>query len=187
MDITLLGTGSPVPSPDRAGAATLVTAGDTRLLIDAGRAKAWVIMGDLWGAKAKTTTYADTIYAEILLDAGGSVPLDVSADERAVMLVNGDASVDGIALEQYQLAVLAPGKAMTLTSEAGARVMLLGGEAFTSPRHVWWNFVSSRPERIEQAKADWEAGRFPAVPGDTHEFIPLPARANQASHPLQID
>jgi redox-sensitive bicupin YhaK (pirin superfamily) len=156
-------------------------------VITAKAAKAWVIMGELWGAKAKTTTYAQTIYAEILLEAGGSVPLDISADERAVMLVNGDASVDGTALEQYQLAVLAPDKAMTLTSGAGARVMLLGGEAFTSPRHVWWNFVSSRPERIEQAKADWEAGRFPGVPGDTEEFIPLPARANQASHPPQAD
>lgn len=156
-------------------------------VITAKGATAWVIMGELWGAKAPTTTYAQTIYAEIVLEAGGRVPLDVSADERAVMLVNGDASIDGIALEQYQLAVLAPGKAMTLNSANGARVMLLGGEAFTSPRHVWWNFVSSRPERIAAAKADWEAGRFPTVPGDSDEFIPLPARANQASHPPQAD
>lgn len=156
-------------------------------VITAKGAKAWVIMGELWGAKAPTTTYAKTIYAEIVLEAGGSVPLDISADERAVMLVNGDARVDGVALEQYQLAVLAPDTAMTLTSAGGARVMLLGGEAFTSQRHVWWNFVSSRPERIAQAKADWEGGRFPLVPGDTDEFIPLPARANQASHPPQAD
>lgn len=156
-------------------------------VITAKGAKAWVIMGELWGAKAPTTTYAQTIYAEIVLEAGGSVPLDISADERAVMLVNGDARVDGTALEQYQLAVLAPGTAMTLTSAGGARVMLLGGEAFTSQRHVWWNFVSSRPERIAQAKADWEGGRFPLVPGDSDEFIPLPARANQASHPPQAD
>lgn len=156
-------------------------------LIEASGAKAWVIMGELWGAKAATTTHAHTIYAEILLDAGGTIPLDVSADERAVMLVNGDASVDGAPLNQYELAVLAPGKAMMLASQNGARVMLLGGEAFTSPRHVYWNFVSSRPERIEQAKEDWAAGRFPIVPGDTHEFIPLPDRANQASHPPQAD
>jgi len=156
-------------------------------VITAKGAKAWVIMGELWGAKAPTTTYAQTIYAEIVLEAGGSVPLDISADERAVMLVNGDARVDGVALEQYQLAVLAPDTAMTLTSAGGARVMLLGGEAFTSQRHVWWNFVSSRPERIAQAKADWEGGRFPLVPGDTDEFIPLPARANQVSHPPQAD
>lgn len=156
-------------------------------LIEASGAKAWVIMGELWGTKAPTTTYAHTIYAEIMLEKAGALPLDVSADERAVMLVNGDASVDGAPLTRYELAVLAPGKAMQLTSRSGARVMLLGGEAFTSPRHVWWNFVSSRPERIEQAKADWAAGRFPIVPGDTHEFIPLPERANQASHPPQAD
>lgn len=156
-------------------------------VITAKGAKAWVIMGELWGAKAPTTTYAQTIYAEIVLEAGGSVPLDISANERAVMLVNGDARVDGVVLEQYQLAVLAPDTAMTLTSAGGARVMLLGGEAFTSQRHVWWNFVSSRPERIAQAKADWEGGRFPLVPGDSDEFIPLPARANQASHPPQAD
>ena len=152
-------------------------------VIEARGASAWVIMGELWGAKAPTTTYAHTIYAEILLESGGALPLDMSADERAVMLVNGDASVDGVPLRQYELAVLAPGKAMRLASTNGGRVMLLGGEAFTSPRHVWWNFVSSRPERIEQAKADWAAGRFALVPGDEAEFIPLPPRANQASHP----
>ncbi len=156
-------------------------------VIEARGASAWVIMGELWGAKAPTTTYAHTIYAEIVLEDGGALPLDVSADERAVMLVNGDAAVDGAPLGQYQLAVLAPGTAMKLTSQNGGRVMLLGGEAFTSPRHVWWNFVSSRPERIEQAKADWEAGRFPLVPGDEAEFIPLPPRANQASHPPKAD
>jgi redox-sensitive bicupin YhaK (pirin superfamily) len=156
-------------------------------LIEASGAMARVIMGELWGAKAATTTHAHTIYAEILLDAGGTIPLDVSADERAVMLVNGDASIDGAPLTQYELAVLAPGKAMMLASQTGARVMLLGGEAFTSPRHVYWNFVSSRPDRIEQAKEDWAAGRFPIVPGDEEEFIPLPDRANQASHPPQAD
>ena len=152
-------------------------------VIEGGGASAWVIMGELWGARAPTTTYAHTIYAEIVLEDGGAIPLDVSADERAVMLVNGDAAVDGVPLVRYELAVLAPGKAMRLSSARGGRVMLLGGEAFTSPRHVWWNFVSSHPERIAAAKADWEAGRFPLVPDDDAEFIPLPARANQASHP----
>lgn len=156
-------------------------------LVESAGAKARVIMGELWGAKAATTTHAHTIYAEIRLEAGGTVPLDVSADERAVMLVEGDASIDGAPLSQYELAVLAPGKAMMLASQSGARVMLLGGEAFTSPRHVYWNFVSSRKDRIEQAKEDWAAGRFPLVPGDTREFIPLPERANQASHPPQSD
>ncbi|MET4131495.1 redox-sensitive bicupin YhaK (pirin superfamily) [Porphyrobacter sp. MBR-155] len=146
-------------------------------------AKAWVIMGKLWGARAPTTTHAATIYAEIVLEPGGSIPLDADADERAVMLVSGDASVDGVALERYQLAVLAPSAAMRLASDNGGRVMLLGGEAFATKRHVFWNFVSSDRERINQAKDDWRAGRFPKVPGDEDEFIPLPEKPNTASYP----
>lgn len=137
-------------------------------------AKAVVIMGELWGKRAATTTYADTIYAEIVLAPAGSLPLEISADERALMLVGGEASVDGQEIGLYELTVLAPGRNMTLSSERGGRIMLLGGEAFTTPRHVWWNFVSSDKERIRQASEDWKAGRFPKVPGDTNEFIPLP-------------
>ena len=93
------------------------------------------------------------------------------------MLVGGEASVDGVALGLYELAVLAPDQAMRLASERGergGRVMLLGGAAIGSPRHVWWNFVSSSRERINQAKDDWRQGRFPKVPGDEDEFIPIP-------------
>ncbi len=69
------------------------------------------------------------------------------------------------------------------TSQAGGRVMLLGGEAFASERHVWWNFVSSSRERIDQAKDDWRAGNFPLVPGDSHEFIPIPDQPKTVSYP----
>lgn len=133
-----------------------------------------VIMGTLWGTTAPTTQYAATIYAEIGLAPGGSIPIDAEADERAVMLVEGEASLDGVELQLYTLAVLEPGVVMRLASERGARVMLLGGEGFRSPRHVWWNFVHSSRERINQAKDDWVNGRFPKVPGDEDEFIPLP-------------
>lgn len=146
-------------------------------VIEDGRAKAIVIMGELWGERAPTTTYADTIYAEIVLGAGGAIPLEEDADERAVMLVWGEASVDGHALKEFELAVLQPGRDMTLESKSGARVMLLGGEAFETKRHAWWNFVSSSRERINQAKNDWREGRFPKVPGDEEEFIPLPEGA----------
>ena len=146
-------------------------------------AKARVIMGSLWGTRAPTTTYAETIYADIVLEPGGAIPLDAEADERAVMLVDGSAAVDGVALERYQLAVLAPGAAMRLSSESGGRVMLLGGEAFATKRHVFWNFVSSDRERINQAKDDWRAGRFPLVPGDEEEFIPLPDKPKTVSYP----
>lgn len=152
-------------------------------VVEDGCAKATVIMGELWGAHAPTTTHAATIYAEIVLAAGGTLPIDAEADERAVMLVGGEARLDGHPLDPYVLAVLAPGAAMQLTSERSGRVMLLGGEAFASKRHVWWNFVSSSRERINQAKDDWRAGRFPLVPGDSEEFIPIPDQPNTVSYP----
>ncbi len=146
-------------------------------VIEDGRARAIVIMGELWGERASTTTHAATIYAEIVLGAGGAIPLEDDADERAVMLVEGEASVDEHPLERYELAVLRPGRDMTLASKTGARVMLMGGEAFETRRHAWWNFVSSSRERIAQAKEDWRKGRFPTVPGDAEEYIPLPEGA----------
>lgn len=143
-------------------------------LVEDNCVSARVIMGSLWGRTAPITQYAETIYAEIVLAPGGAIPIDADADERAVMLVGGEATLDGIPLELYSLSILAPGAAMRLQSERGGRVMLLGGEAFTTPRHVWWNFVSSSRERINQAKDDWRNGRFPTVPGDEDEFIPIP-------------
>lgn len=152
-------------------------------LVEDNKAKAHVIMGTLWGATSPTTQHAQTIYAEILLEPGGSIPIDPSADERAVMLVGGEAAIAGTNLGLYELTVLSPGDAMMLASQNGGRVMLLGGEAFTTRRHVYWNFVSSSRERIEQAKQDWEGGRFPLVPGDEHERIPLPAQPKTVSYP----
>ena len=135
-----------------------------------------VIMGELWGLKAPTTTYAETIYAEILLGPTGALPIEADADERAVMLVGGEASLDSRALKLYELNVLRPGAELVIRSERGGRVMLLGGEAFSTKRHAYWNFVGSSRERIEQAKQDWIAGRFAKVPGDEVEFIPFPER-----------
>ena len=152
-------------------------------IVEDGGATAIVIMGEMWGARAPTTTHSHTIYSEIALDPGAALPIEAMADERAVMLVSGEADIDGHTLALYDLAVLGPGKTMTLRSGKGGRVMLLGGEAFTSPRHVWWNFVSSSHDRIRQAREDWAAGRFPKVPGDDQEWIPLPQAANTASHP----
>ena len=151
--------------------------------LDDSGARATIIMGELWGKRAPTTCYAETIYAEIALAAGGSVPIDGEADERAVMLVGGEASLDGEALMLYSLYVLKPGEPMMLGSAKGGKVMLMGGEAFPQRRHVWWNFVASSRERIEQAKEDWRAGRFALVPGDTEEFIPLPDKPKTVSYP----
>lgn len=151
-------------------------------VVSDGGVEARVIMGSLWGERAPTTCHAETIYADIALAAGGAIPIEAEADERAIMLIGGEASVDGEPLELYALHVLRPGLAMTLASAGGGRVMLLGGEAM-GPRRVYWNFVSSRMERIEQAKDDWREGRFPLVPGDSEEFIPLPDKPKTVSYP----
>jgi redox-sensitive bicupin YhaK (pirin superfamily) len=153
-------------------------------LIEHGGASARLIMGSLWGETAPTTQYAATIYAEIVLGTGAALPIDAEADERAVMLVGGEAAIAGVPLALYELTVLAPGAALTLSSASGGRVMLLGGEAFASPRHIWWNFVSSSTDRLQQAALDWREGRFPKVPGDEQEFIPLPeGRPKIVSYP----
>ena len=143
-------------------------------LVEGDGVSARVLMGTLWGKSAGVTQHSGTIYADILLGGGSSIPIDADADERAVLVTEGDASLDADRLEPFTLYVLAPGQLMTLRAETPSRIMLLGGEAFTTQRHVFWNFVSSSRDRINQAKEDWKARRFPLVPGDEEEFIPLP-------------
>ena len=135
---------------------------------------ATIIMGGLWGRTAPTKQHAETIYADIVMQAGSTIPIDAEADERAVLVAMGQASLDGEPLHTHSLYVLEPGVPMILRADTDCRVMLLGGEAFKTPRHVWWNFVSTSPDRINQAKDDWKADRFPKVPGDDAEFIPIP-------------
>ena len=142
---------------------------DALPLVEDDRASARVLMGALWGATAATPQHSPTIYADILLGAGGSIPVDTDADERAVMLVGGGAELDGQPLEQFALYVLRPGHAARLSSVSGGRLMLMGGQAFSTRRYVFWNFVSSSRERINQAKEDWKALRFDLIPGDDQD------------------
>jgi len=147
---------------------------DALPLVEAGGARAKVIMGSVWGKAAPVTTYAHTIYADIILSPGGAIPIDAEAEERALYVIEGEASLEGEQLLPQLLYVLRPGVPATLRSKSGARVVLCGGEAFQTPRHVWWNFVSSSRERLMQAREDWEAMRFSLIPGDDEEHIPLP-------------
>ena len=158
-------------------------AADGLPLVEDGGASARVLMGSLWGAQAATPQHSPTIYADIQLSPGGSLPIDAEADERAVMLVGGEADLDGQALQLYALYVLRPGHRARLSSGAGGRLMLMGGAAFTTRRYVFWNFVSSSRDRINQAKEDWKAQRFPTIPGDDQEFIPLPQVPTTVSYP----
>jgi hypothetical protein len=141
-----------------------------------------VLMGTLWGKSAATRCDSPTIYADIEL-SGASIPIDAEADERALMLVGGEADLDGQKLDPFALYVLRPGHAARLSSSDGGRIMLMGGESFSTRRYVFWNFVSSSRDRINQAKDDWKALRFPLIPGDDQEFIPLPEVPLTVSYP----
>ncbi len=152
-------------------------------LIEDNNVSARVIMGSLWGKTSPITQHSATIYADILMHAGATIPIEAEADERAILVAIGDASLDGERLDRHSLYILKPGHAMTLRADSDARVMLLGGEAFSTPRHVWWNFVSSSRDRINEAKHEWKERKFPLVPGDGKEFIPIPEVPKTVSYP----
>ena len=142
-----------------------------------------ILMGTFGGRSATTMCHAPTIYVDLLLHAAASIPVDHEADERAILLTEGSASLDGVPLQLFNLYLLAPGSKPLLKADSAARGLLLGGGAFPTKRHVWWNFVSSSRDRIEQAKEDWQGRRFPLVPGDEEEFIPIPAVPKTVSYP----
>ncbi len=146
-------------------------------------ARARVVMGSLWGETSPVTCHSHTIYADIHLGSGGAMPIDAEAEERGLYVAEGEASLDGIRLERSTLYVLRPGVRATLRSENGGHVMLCGGAPLDGPRHVFWNFVSSSRDRINQAKEDWKAGRFALPPDDHDEFIPLPEIPKTVSYP----
>lgn len=132
-----------------------------------------LIAGELHGQRSPVPTFTDTLYADVELAAGAVLPLDASHEERAVYLAAGEVEIAGRTHAPGRLLVLRPGDLLAATAREPARLLLLGGEPMDGPRFIWWNFVSSRAERIEQAKADWQAARFAPVPGDD-EAIPLP-------------
>lgn len=132
-----------------------------------------IIAGKSFGVSSQVEMVSDWFYVEVALDAGMSAPLDADHEERAIYLVDGEVEIAGDKFSAPQLLVFRPGDRITVKALRKARMMFLGGSALEGPRHIWWNFVSSSKDRIEQAKADWKAGRFEHVPGE-HEFIPLP-------------
>jgi redox-sensitive bicupin YhaK (pirin superfamily) len=163
-----------LPNKDEETAPAFVHHGSDTLPTVSGEGKTVrVLVGALYGARSPVQSFSETVYADITLDADAKLPIAAEHEERAIYLVDGTIEIAGETFAPGRLLVLRPTIAITVTSRSAARLMLLGGAPMDGPRHIWWNFVSSSPERIEQAKADWKAGRFPPVVGDT-EFIPLP-------------
>ena len=143
-------------------------------VVEDGPLRLRLIAGELHGVRSPLATASETLYADIALARGGTYRVEASHEERALYILAGPVTVDGTSYEHGTLLILAPRAEAVMTADADARLMLFGGAPMEGPRHIWWNFVSSRPERIEQAKEEWRRGRFDTVPGDEAEFIPLP-------------
>jgi redox-sensitive bicupin YhaK (pirin superfamily) len=146
---------------------------ETIPLLEQGDWRARTIVGDAFGMQSPVESPTQTVYVDLRLQPGARVPVEPMAEERALYLFSGRIRVDGLPGPSNRLLVLKPGASITLEAESPVHLMLLGGEPMDGPRYLWWNFVSSSKERIRAAQADWEAGRFAAVPGDD-ERIPLP-------------
>jgi len=132
-----------------------------------------VVAGSVFGERSRVGMVSDWFYAEVVLEPGTTAPLDPDYEERAIYVVEGEVAIAGESFAAPRLLIFRPGDRIAVQAKKPTRLMFLGGSALEGPRYIWWNFVSSRRERIEQAKQDWKSGRFAPVPDET-EFIPLP-------------
>ena len=133
-----------------------------------------VVAGTLHGLRSPVITSWETLFADVRLQSGATLPLGAEHEERAIYGLAGEIEIGGTSHGPERLLVLRPGDPITIRAASDAHFVIVGGAAMDGPRHIWWNFVSSCKDRIEAAKADWKAGHFDLVPGDTAEFIPLP-------------
>lgn len=136
--------------------------------------KGRVILGAFDGISSPVKTQWGTVYVDINLSSGAKVQIPNEFEERALYVLGGQIDIAGVVYDPGQMLVLSPQDEVLIKALADVRVMLLGGAAMDGPRHIWWNFVSSSKDRIEQAKQDWADGHFDKVSGDEAEFIPLP-------------
>jgi len=133
-----------------------------------------VVAGHAMGARSPVPVKSETLYVSATLDEGRALSIDDEHAERALYVASGEVVVDDRLYARGTLLVFCPGVHARVVARARAHTMLLGGAPLDGERHLFWNFVSSDPARLERAKDDWRSGRFPKVPGDDVEFIPLP-------------
>lgn len=134
-----------------------------------------VVAGRAFGLRSPVQTFSDTLYVAVEMMPGSRFTVPAEHKERAVYILEGDISFDGEAIAPERLAVLTEESEVEIFAHTGAKLMLLGGEKADGHRFIWWNFVSSSRERIEQAKRDWREQRMGQVPGET-EFVRLPEK-----------
>jgi len=134
-----------------------------------------LIVGDAYGEKSPAPAFSPMFYLAAEMDAGATLALPADHEERGVYLVQGDILVDDVPLAEKNLGFVSSRDETRIKAKTRSRLMLLGGEKMDGPRYIWWNFVASSKQRIEDAKLRWKEQRFAPVPGET-EFIPLPER-----------
>ena len=133
-----------------------------------------IVAGSLFGTASRVKTLSELFYADAAARFRSVTPAQQRLSTNGgIYLLEGDVDIHGQRFEPGRLLVFSSGDEITIKAVSAARLVLFGGEPLDGPRHLWWNFVSSSRERIEQAKSDWQSGRFGPVPGDP-EFIPLP-------------
>ncbi|KPK18356.1 MAG: pirin [Betaproteobacteria bacterium SG8_41] len=132
-----------------------------------------VIAGTAFGERAPTPVFSDTLYVAADLAAGSKLGLPAEHEERGIYVVSGDITIDGTVIAPFHVATLPAGGTVEIRAASPARLMLFGGARMDGNRHIWWNFVASSRELMEEAKQRWREQRFPAVPDET-EFMPLP-------------
>jgi redox-sensitive bicupin YhaK (pirin superfamily) len=133
-----------------------------------------VVLGGAYGATSPVSFPHAALFAEAVLAPGATLPLDPDYDERAIYVAAGEVDIAGDRFDQGRLLVFRPGDRIAIKAVSQSRLVLIGGAPMDGPRHIWWNFVSSSKERIQQAREDWRSGHFALVPGDEKEIIPLP-------------
>lgn len=141
--------------------------------LEFGGVGARLLAGAAFGLRSPLEVASPLFYVDAELDAGARFAMPNEHAERAIYILSGEIGIAGTKYAERQLLVLAPGE-VELRSVRASRIVLIGGAPLDGPRHMWWNFVSSSRERIEQAKSDWRAGRFPRIPNDAGDPIPLP-------------
>lgn len=136
--------------------------------------EARVVAGDALARRSPLRALAEVLLVDVRLEPQAELAWLAAAAEEAIYVVQGQVEVEGATLPAGNLGVLASHHGLTLRAREPSRFVVLGGAPLDGPRHLWWNFVSSRAERLEQAREDWKEGRFPSIPGDAAELIPLP-------------
>lgn len=133
-----------------------------------------LVLGEFLGVQSPLITQWPALYVDVEMKPGAKLGIPATTEERAIYTLVGHIEIGGVRFPPEQMLILRPGEELTVMAHDDVRVMILGGAVMDGPRYIYWNFVSSSKERLLQAKEDWMNRRFPIIPSDAHEFVPLP-------------